>query len=71
MNRLLFGLFYLSSRIMTGIFHPNHILYVKATEMAFEDSLYGKKWSEAVDFGSLCYGVYKKYTIGDQVKEYF
>ena len=56
---------------MTGIFHPNHILYVKATEMAFEDSLYGKKWSEAVDFGSLCYGVYKKYTIGDQVKEYF
>ena len=51
---------------MTGIFYPQHILYVKASELAFEDCLYSKKWVEAIDYGSLCLNAYKKYTLGDQ-----
>ena len=52
---------------MTGLFFPQHILYVKASELAFEDCYHSKMWSEAVDFGELCLNSYKKYTIGNQV----
>lgn len=55
-------------RKMTGILYPLHILYVKSAELAFEDCIYGKKWAEAVDYGTLCLNSYKKYTIGDQVQ---
>ena len=54
-------------RLMTGTLYPQHILYVKATEMAFEDAIHLRSWSEAVDYGSLCLSTYKKYSIGDQV----
>ena len=54
---------------MTGLFYPQHILYVKASELAFEDCFYSKKWTEAIDYGSLCLSAYKKYTLGDQVNK--
>ena len=38
---------------MTGLFYPQHILYVKASELAFEDCFYAKKWIEALDYGNL------------------
>ena len=53
---------------MTGLFYPQHILYVKACEMAFEDCFYSKKWIEALDYGSLCLNSYKAFTMGNQVK---
>lgn len=55
-------------REMTGLFHPLHVLYVKASELAFEDCIYAKKWNDAIDYGSLCLHSYKKYTIGDQAR---
>ena len=53
---------------MTGLFYPQHILYVKASELAFEDCFYAKKWTEALDYGNLCLNSYKAFTLGDQVR---
>ena len=55
---------------MTGLFYPQHILYVKASELAFEDCLYSKNWEDAIDYGSLCLNSYKKYTLGDQASSF-
>ena len=52
---------------MTGLFYPQHILYVKSCELAFEDCFYAKKWSEALDYGNLCLNSYKAFTLGNQV----
>ena len=52
---------------MTGLFYPQHILYVKASELAFEDCFYAKKWIEALDYGNLCLNSYKAFSLGDQV----
>ena len=52
---------------MSGLFYPQHILYVKTAELAFEDSFCDRNWSKAVEYGSLCLNSYKKYTIGNQV----
>ena len=51
---------------MTGLFYPQHILYVKASELAFEDCFYAKKWIEALDYGNLCLNSYKAFSFGDQ-----
>ena len=52
---------------MTGLFYPQHILYVKASELAFEDCFYAKNWIEALDYGNLCLNSYKAFSFGDQV----
>ena len=54
-------------RLMNGLFYPQHILYVKATELAFEDCFHDGDWAEAVNYGTLCLHSYQKYTIGNQV----
>ena len=54
-------------RLMTGLFYPQHILYVKSCELAFEDCFYAKKWMEALDYGHLCLNAYKAFTLGNQV----
>ena len=46
---------------MTGLFYPQHLLYVRAAEFSFEDSLKQGHLSAAIDFGSLCLSSYKKY----------
>ncbi len=56
---------------MTGIFHPLHILYIKAAELAFEDCLQDCQWEEAIDYGNLCLNSFKKYSIGDEVSSFF
>ena len=55
---------------MKGLFYPQHILYTKAAELAFEDCFCDENWSEAVEYGSLCLNSYKKYTIGNQVSKH-
>ena len=52
---------------MNGLFYPQHILYVKATELAFEDCFHDGDWAEAVNYGTLCLHSYQKYTIGNLV----
>ena len=58
-------------RLMNGLFYPQHILYVKATELAFEDCFHDGDWAEAVNYGTLCLHSYQKYTVGNQVSTYF
>ena len=50
---------------MNGLFYPQHIFYVKATELAFEDCFHDGDWAEAVNYGTLCLHSYQKYTIGN------
>ena len=52
---------------MTVFFYPRHILYIKASELAFEDCFYDKRWQDAIDYGKLCLNSYRKFTLGDQV----
>ena len=70
-SELLFGqllnFILLFCRSMTGFFYPRHILYIKASELAFEDCFHEKRWRDAIDYGQLCLNSYRKFTLGDQV----
>ncbi len=46
---------------MTGLFYPLHILYVKASEMAFEDNVNQGQLKSALEYGKLCLNAYRKY----------
>ena len=46
---------------MTGLFYPQHILYVRACEFSFEDHLKQGLLKSAIEFGTLCLNSYKKY----------
>ena len=51
---------------MKGLVYPQHILYVKASELAFEDSFCDENWIDAIEYGTICIESYKKYTVGNQ-----
>ena len=46
---------------MTGLFYPQHILYVRVCEFSFEDHLKQGLLKTAIEFGTLCLNSYKKY----------
>ena len=47
---------------MTGLFYPQHLLYVHACDSAFSDCLRRGRLQEASEYGELCIASYKKST---------
>ncbi len=44
---------------MSGLFYPQHVLYVKACEFAFEDCFKLGRLRAAVEYGELCLRAYR------------
>ena len=50
---------YFLSRKMTGLFYPQHVLYVKCSEFAFEDCCKQGNLRAALEYGEMCINAYR------------
>ncbi len=48
-------------RLMSGLFHPQHSLFVRACEFAFEDCCRQGRAAVAAEYGNICLNAYRKY----------
>ena len=48
---------------MSGLMHPDHVLYTKAAKRAFEGHLERGEWAKARELGLLCLNSYRKYKV--------
>lgn len=55
---------------MSGLLYPQHVLYVKACEFAFEDSCRQGGLEQAVEYGTLCLNAYRCRNITHEAKNW-